>query len=265
MLKTVLTLALAAGLALNLSGCAQTTSGMSSGRSQLMLVSSDEINTASAKAYDEVIAKARAAGTLNRDAKQTRRVQNIAKRLIAVAPQLRPDAKNWDWEVNVIAEDTVNAWCMAGGKIVVYTGLIEALKPSDAELAVVMGHEMAHALREHSREQASQEYIRQGALTVASLLGVDDTTLSLGNMAAEIGVMLPFSREHETEADTVGLELIYKAGYDVDAGPEVWRKMSKLGASNSLDLLSTHPSDDKRIAHLTELATQLKVAGGRRD
>ena len=147
----------------------------------------------------------------------------------------------------------------------VYTGLIEALKPSDAELAVVMGHEMAHALREHSREQASQEYIRQGALTVASLLGVDDTALSLGNMAAEIGVMLPFSREHETEADTVGLELIYKAGYDVDAGPEVWRKMSKLGASNSLDLLSTHPSDDKRIAHLTELATQLKVAGGRRD
>lgn len=265
--KNVLTaLALAVSLtaaAPAMTGCvgSTTTNSSTTDRTQIMLISEQEINTSAAQEYDKVIAQAKAQKALNTNAKQTKRVKNIAKKLIAKASIYRPDSKNWDWEVNVINSDEVNAWCMPGGKIAVYTGLINTVKPTDDELAVVISHEIAHALREHSREQMSAEYAKQGALNIAAMFGVDQTKLAIGDAISNIGFSLPFSRSHETEADELGLELMNAAGYDTDAAASLWKKMMAAsgGSSNALDnLLSTHPSNDDRIENLTELSAKLK-------
>ncbi len=260
MIKTVLSAVLTA--AIITAGCSQTTSGMFSGeRTQLMLVSSETVNSKAALAYEEVLDEAQERGILNVDEQQTMRVRAVADRLISAAPRLRPDCATWDWEVNVLTDDTVNAWCMAGGKICVYTGIIDTLELTDDELAVIIGHEMSHALREHTREQASQAAIKQGALSIASLLGVDSAALMAGSILADVGVLLPFSRRHETEADEMGLELMYLAGYDVDSGAAVWRKMQSINSGAPVELLSTHPSSDSRIANLEKMAFNLKTFG----
>ena len=264
--KSLLSLALAGVVAVAstaLVGCVSNTTSNSSttNRSQLMLVSEQEVMTQSAQAYDEVIAQARAQGVLNTNKALTARVQKIGDRLIAKAPTFRADSAKWDWEVNVITSKELNAWCMAGGKIAVYTALVEQLKLKDDEIATVMGHEIAHALREHVREQMSTQALKQGALNIASLFGVSNTTLNIANTLAEVGVSLPFSRSHETEADELGLELMYRAGYDPQKGIKIWEKMMSLGSGNTglAVLLSTHPADDERLANLTELAAQLKA------
>lgn len=264
--KSLLSLAVAGLIAVSspaLVGCVSNTTSNSSttNRAQLMLVSEQEVMTQSAQAYDEVIAQAKAQGLLNTDKSLTARVQKIGQRLIAKAPTFRADCAQWDWEVNVITSDELNAWCMAGGKIAVYTALVQKLNLTDDEIATVMGHEIAHALREHVREQMSTESLKQGALGIASLFGVSNTTLNIANTLAEVGVSLPFSRSHETEADELGLELMYKAGYDPQKGIKIWEKMMSMGSSNSglAALLSTHPADDERLANLTELAAQLKA------
>lgn len=265
--KNVLTaLALAVSLtaaAPAMTGCvgSTTTNSSTTDRTQIMLISEQEINTSAAQEYDKVIAQAKAQKALNTNAKQTKRVKNIANKLIAKASIYRPDSKKWDWEVNVINSDEVNAWCMPGGKIAVYTGLINTVKPTDDELAVVISHEIAHALREHSREQMSAEYAKQGALNIAAMFGVDQTKLAIGDAISNIGFSLPFSRSHETEADELGLELMNAAGYDTDAAASLWKKMMAAsgGSSNALEnLLSTHPSNDDRIENLTELSAKLK-------
>lgn len=266
--KNVLTaLALAVSLtaaAPAMTGCvgSTTTNSSTTDRTQIMLISEQEINTSAAQEYDKVIAQAKAQKALNTNAKQTKRVKNIANKLIAKASIYRPDSKKWDWEVNVINSDEVNAWCMPGGKIAVYTSLINTVKPTDDELAVVISHEIAHALREHSREQMSAEYAKQGALNIAAMFGVDQTKLAIGDAISNIGFSLPFSRSHETEADELGLELMNAAGYDTDAAASLWKKMMAAsgGSSNALEnLLSTHPSNDDRIENLTELSAKLKT------
>ena len=247
-----------------LSGCVSstTTNSATTNRTQIMLVSEQEVVAESQKQYAQVLSQAKIQGTLNSNKQQTKRVQTIAKKLIAAAPTFRSDCKNWQWEVNVINSKEVNAWCMPGGKIAVYTGLINTIKPTDDELAVVISHEIAHALREHSREQMSAEMAKQGALNVAALFGVSETKLQLGEMISNVGFSLPFSRSHETEADELGLELMYAAGYNVDAATSLWKKMmaaSGGGSSSALqNLLSTHPSDEDRIENLTELSAKLK-------
>lgn len=248
-----------------LTGCESTTSNsQTTNRSQIMLVSSEKVMQEAEQAYDEVIAQAKAQNALNTDAAMTKRVRTISNKLIAEAPRFRADCKNWDWEVNVLNVDEVNAWCMAGGKIAVYSALINQVKPTDAELATVIGHEIAHALREHVREQQSTEAAKQAALNIASIFGVSNTTLQLGSAAANLAVSLPFSRSHETEADELGLELMYDAGYDPEAAVSLWTKMAKLsggGNKGIAALLSTHPSDDKRIANLSALSKKLKAQG----
>ena len=243
--KSLLSLALAGVVAVAstaLVGCVSNTTSNSSttNRSQLMLVSEQEVMTQSAQAYDEVIAQARAQGVLNTNKALTARVQKIGDRLIAKAPTFRADSAKWDWEVNVITSKELNAWCMAGGKIAVYTALVEQLQLNDDEIATVMGHEIAHALREHVREQMSTQALKQGALNIASLFGVSNTTLNIANTLAEVGVSLPF---------------------DPQKGIKIWEKMMSLGSGNTglAVLLSTHPADDERLANLTELAAQLKA------
>lgn len=258
------TLALAVSLAVGapmLSGCESTTSNSSTtNRSQVMLVSQQQVMQEAEQAYDQVLAEAKAANALNTNAAMTKRVKTIANKLIAKAPAFRADCKDWDWEVNVINSDQVNAWCMAGGKIAVYSAIITELDLTDGELATVLGHEIAHALREHTREQQSTEMVKEGAFQIASLFGVSDTAVNLGKAASNVAFTLPFSRSHENEADALGLELMYNAGYNPDEAVNLWTKMASLGSGNEgiAALLSTHPSDSDRIANLKKLSEQLK-------
>lgn len=247
---TLMTAALCAAW---LTGCESTTSSGAIGanRKQLLLVSSDEVNAGSAKAYRQTLAKAQAAGKLNTNRVQTARVKTISERLIRHVGVYRPDARAWKWEVNVFSSPDVNAYCMPGGKIGVYTGIIDKLQLTDDELAAVIGHEISHALREHSREQISQEVAKQsGIALVGALAGLDRGTVDMVGRASQLVLTLPFSRRMETEADVMGLELMARAGYNPEAAVNVWRKMARLGDGGP-EFLSTHPSSDSRIAELS--------------
>jgi predicted Zn-dependent protease len=220
-------------------------------RKQQMLVSEEEVDQAAAQAYASEVQKARENGKLNTDGREVERVRNIAERLIPQTATFRPDAPGWKWEVNVLSTKELNAYCMPGGKIMVYTGLIDQLKLSDDELSAVIGHEIGHALREHSRERVSRAYAQQLALTgVAVAAGVGQGTLDLANAVANVTFQLPHSREQEAEADRIGLELMARAGYDPHAAVSVWQKMEQANTSSPPEFLSTHPSSQSRIADL---------------
>lgn len=246
-------LLLAATLALVSCETVQTTQGGAIGidRQQRMAVSSQEIDQAARQEYAQVVAEESKKGTLDRNPAQVGRVRAIANRLIAQSGVFRPDARQWHWEVHVFASPEVNAWCMPGGKIAVYTGLIDKLKITDDELAAVLGHEIAHALREHARERASEQMVAGGLISIGSaILGVGD----LGQQGAEYAYMglvgLPNSRAHETEADRIGVELAARAGYDPRAAIGLWQKMAQVGGSEPIKFLSTHPSREDRLADL---------------
>ncbi|MCQ2603711.1 MAG: M48 family metallopeptidase [Spirochaetia bacterium] len=227
-------------------------------RGQLLLISEKTMEESANSSYAQVLAEAKKAGKLNADAKVTARVKNIADRLIAQTTVFRADAVNWDWQVNVITDPTVNAWCMPGGKIVVYTGIIDSLKLTDGELAAVMGHEISHALKEHSREQASQSALLNLGISVTSqIVGLSNTGSSLLAMATQYGISLPFSRSHETEADHMGTELMARAGYDPYEAVNIWKKMEKLSSSKTPEIMSTHPSHGSRISDLEVIAKQV--------
>jgi predicted Zn-dependent protease len=246
--------ALAASLVL-LGGCetVQTTAPGVVGveREQKMLVSTEQVDEGAAKAYAQELAKARKQGVLNENPKQVARVREIANRLIPQVRVFREDATNWDWQINVQTSKDLNAYCMPGGKIMVYTGLIEKLELTDAELAAVIGHEIAHALREHSRERISRAYAQQLVLAGAAVAaGVGGRTLDLANQVATVTFQLPHSREQEAEADRMGLELMARAGYDPNAAVSVWQKMGKESSGGPPEFLSTHPSGESRIEDL---------------
>ena len=227
-------------------------------RRQAMLISSESINQAAEQAYRQVLEEARKKGQLNRDPAMVARVRAISQRLIPKTAAFRADAPAWEWETNVITAKDVNAWCMPGGKIAVYTGLIESLKPTDEELAAVMGHEIAHALREHGRERASQAMAQQIILDVVTVVaGLPDDTKKLSGMVLDLTFNLPNSRTHETEADRVGVELTARAGYDPRAAVSLWRKMQRLGADQPPEFLSTHPSHATRIEDLQRYAERV--------
>ena len=250
----------AKGFFSKLFGKSSTTSGGSVGadREQLMLVSAEDMDNAAKEQYAQVLKEAGDAGTLNTDKAVYNRVQAVAKRLIAQTGSFREDALKWDWQVNVIKEDTVNAWCMPGGKIVVYTGIIDTLKLTDGELAAVMGHEISHALKEHSREQASKQYIQQAGISVVTqVAGLSETGQAVLALGTQYGLTLPFSRECETEADNMGTELMARAGYDPHEAITVWEKMNKLSNNSVPEILSTHPSNDSRIKNLTTIAEKV--------
>ena len=239
---------------LAISACSSTTGGglVGADRRQLMLISEPEVNAMAVQAYAQVIADAKKKGTLNTNQTQLKRVQAITKRLIPQTTVFRPDAGQWDWEVNVISSKELNAWCMHGGKIAVYTGIIEQLKLTDDELAAILGHEMAHALREHSREQLSQSVATDFTLNVgAALLGLGAGTANVAQVGTDLMLKLPNSRAHETEADRIGVELAARAGYDPRAALSLWRKMGAAsGGGSGAAWLSTHPSNEQRTQDL---------------
>jgi predicted Zn-dependent protease len=227
-------------------------------RTQTMssFVSEKEVEQNAAKQYRQVLADASKGRKLDRDAAEVARVQAISKRLIAQAPVFRPDAASWPWQVHVIDDRQMNAWCMPGGKIVVYSGLIDRLKLSDDELAAVIGHEIAHALREHSREKISQQMPVSVLAEVAAAAGYG-TYAQLGTTGFQLLVGLPNSRGMETEADRIGVELAARAGYDPRAAITLWQKMGAATGSGQIEWLSTHPSDAARQKDLRDYAERV--------
>lgn len=255
-------LALAALAMLALASCetVQTTQPGAVGvdRRQSMLLSSAQVDKSAAMAYQEELKKAAKKNALNRDPAQVARVRAMALRLINVTGAFRPDAPRWAWETNVITSGDINAWCMPGGKIAVYTALIEKLKVTDDELAAVMGHEIGHALREHGRERASQAYAEAlGLSVVGTALGLGQGSMQLAQIITDVTFNLPNSREHEVEADRIGVELAARAGYDPRAAITLWQKMGQVGGGAPPQFLSTHPSPKNRQKDLTEYAARV--------
>ena len=237
--------------------CSTTTSGgaVGSDRKQLLLVSSQQLDQMAAQSYAKLKAEAAAQGTLNRDPSLLQRVRTIAGRLEPQTRVFRPDAPGWQWEVNVIGSDQINAFCMPGGKIMVYSGLVRRLNLSDDELAVVIGHEISHALREHSREQVSQAMAAHAAIDIgAALLSLGEGLSAVANTGYQALIATRFSRTDENEADRMGLELMARAGYDLRAGVSLWRKMmtANTGAAPA-PFLSSHPTDASRVQTIESL------------
>ncbi|MDB5742435.1 MAG: peptidase Ste24p [Polaromonas sp.] len=216
------------------------------------LVPAEELESASTQQYEKLLAEAKSQGALAPPGHpQLQRLHGIAKRLIPQAAQWNDRARQWRWEVNLIGSKQINAFCMPGGKIAFYTGILEQLKLSDDEAAMIMGHEMAHALREHARARIAKSEGTGTLLSLgAQLLGLGQ----LGNVAANVGTQLltlRFSREDETDADLVGLELAARAGYNPQAAVSLWEKMGKAGGgAGGPGFLSTHPSGPQRIQEL---------------
>ncbi len=240
-----------------LTGCATTTAGGAVGanRSQLMLISSEQLEQSAALGYNKLKSEATQQGVLNKDQKLLQRVQAIARRIEPQTAVFRRDALDWKWEVNIIDSNELNAFCMPGGKIVFYSGLINQLQLTDEEIAVVMGHEIAHALREHSREQVSQAMAAQAVLGVGSaLLGVSQGATALAGLGYETFIATRFSRTDEAEADRIGLELTARAGYNPNAGVTLWRKMINAKNGSQLpEFLSSHPADSTRVKQIESL------------
>ena len=250
--------AISLGLALAaLGGCETTTTGGAVGanRSQLMLVSSEQLNQMAAQSYAKLQADASRKGTLNQDRAMLARVRAIASRLEPQTAVFRRDAPGWKWEVNVISGNELNAFCMPGGKIMVYSGLINQLRLTDDELAIVLGHEISHALREHSREQVSQAIAAQNAIGIGSaLLGLGEGSANVANAGYEALIATRFSRTDEAEADRIGLELTARAGYDPRAGITLWQKMIAANqGGRPPEFLSSHPADASRVQQIQSL------------
>ena len=252
--------------AMTLAACTTTTEEGTVGvqRSQFIMVSSADMEKAAAAQYQQVIQTEAPKGNVNRDPKQAERVRGIAQRLIPQTAVFRKDALDWKWEVNIITSPEVNAWCMPGGKIAVYTGIIEKLQITDDELAAVMGHEISHALREHGRERASQQVAAGAGATLAGVVadiflpGSGQLATQGAGLGTQVGVLLPYSRVHETEADRMGVELAARAGYDPRAAIALWQKMAQLSSGSAPPaLLSTHPSNEARIKDLTEFSQKV--------
>ncbi|MFV0436548.1 MAG: M48 family metallopeptidase [Desulfopila sp.] len=239
-------------------GCATSPTG----RSQLMLVSPQQAITASREAYVQTLQPLQQEGKIDSNPAVSKRVRTITGRLISQAIKMYPATQSWDWSVKVIDDpEQVNAWCMAGGKMAIYTGLLLKIKPTDDELAEVMAHEISHALANHTAEKMSMAMATQmGMLGVAMAAGdskYSGMALSGGAMAAAVAITLPNSRTAESEADAMGIELAARAGYDPRAAVTLWDKMGKVGGASPPQFLSTHPSPGNRQATLSALATKM--------
>ena len=221
-------------------------------RSRLLLLPKSTVENSSAQQYAQMMRAAAQKNALNTDPTQLERLRRIARTLIPPAARFNEDSKRWRWEVNLISSRQVNAFCMPGGKIAFFTGILDALQLTDDEVAVIMGHEVAHALLEHGRARMSEQLLKNVGISVAAaVLNLGQISTTVLAQAADLAVTLPFSRQHETDADLVGMELAARAGFDPSAAASVWRKMAKLGGQSAKgqppQFLSTHPAHASRI------------------
>lgn len=239
-----------------LSACATSPTG----RRQLMLVSEDTAISSSAQAYAQEVGNMKKEGKLSTDRALIQRINTITQRLVAQAVVMRPDSANWQWSVAVIDDpETANAWCMAGGRMAFYSGLASQVKATDAEIAQVMGHEIGHALANHTAEKMSVAMASSvGVLAVGIASDNHGAALAGAAAAAALAVTLPNSRAAETEADQIGIELAAKAGYDPEAAVTLWTKMNNLPGGKPPQFLSTHPNPDNRIKALSALGPKME-------
>jgi len=228
------------------------------GRPQLMLVSETTAIAASRQAYLTEITRLEREGKISDDPATARWVGEITGRVVAQAVRMRPDAGRWSWSVAIIDEpDTVNAWCMAGGRMAVYTGLLRKLDPTEDEFAQIMGHEIAHALANHTAEKMSVAMATQLGIVAVGVASDDPRLTAVAATAATIAIALPNSRGAEAEADQIGIELAARAGYDPRAAVTLWQKMDRLGGSRPPQFLSTHPDPANRQASLAALVSRM--------
>ena len=220
------------------------------------LMPEEMVNEASSQQYQSLLAEAQQKGVLVASGDpQVQRLRGIAQRIIPHTPRWNPAASEWKWQVNLIESPQVNAFCMPGGRIGFYTGIIDKLKLTDDEVAAIMGHEIAHALREHGRERMAKSNVtslgaRVGGALLSGILGVDPNITGAVTDTAGQMLVLKFSRDEEREADLVGLDIAARAGFDPRAGIALWRKMAQLGKGGPPEFLSTHPGGESRIADM---------------
>ncbi len=223
-------------------------------RNQIVFMSEGDEHAMGAKSYKEFISKAK----ISKNKAQTQRIKRIGKRIAKAAKK-----PNFEWEFNLIDDEQVNAWCMPGGKVVVYTGILKMAK-NDDQLATVMAHEVAHALARHGAERMSHQQISSGVKQLGNILleatapKYAGTFNSVYGYGAKYGVMLPFSRSHEHEADEIGIHLMYKAGYDMNEAIKFWQNMKSAKGKAPAEFLSTHPSDDNRIKSIQKTIDKIQ-------
>lgn len=256
------TMGLALVLSLGLGGvsCVQKNA---EGRRSLQLISSSTLQQQASAAYQDQIKK----GQKSSNRRYQKIVQRVGRRIIDQAKKMYgPYCAGFQWEVNLLESDAVNAYCMPGGKIAVYTGILKVCE-NEAALAAVMGHEVAHALLKHGNERMSQAKLVSGGMALAQAVTKSTdmveskyepyllTALGLG---AQVGVLLPYSRSHESEADRMGLRLSAAAGYEPSQAPALWERMKKAGGKAPMEFMSTHPDNDRRIRDLQAMQAQVK-------
>ncbi|MBD0831752.1 M48 family metallopeptidase [Aestuariibaculum sediminum] len=234
------------------------------GKKTMALVSNDQLFPTSFAQYNQFLSENKVVTGTSEANMVTRVGQKIA---VAAERYLNANGyqgylNDYKWEYNLVDDKTVNAWCMPGGKIVVYTGILPVTK-SEAGLAAVVGHEVAHALANHGQQRMSAAYVQQGVALAGNIAIQNENDRNLFNqyygVGSQVGVMLPFSRSHETEADEIGLYLMAIAGYNPDEAAELWKRMNALGGEAPPEMLSTHPSNESRIANLSALAPKAKA------
>ena len=229
-------------------------------RSRLLLLPASTVERSASQQYQQLLRAAAQKNLLNNDDAQLERLRTIARALIPHSQRFNKNAAKWQWEVNLIASKSVNAFCMPGGKIAFFTGIIDALQLTDDEIAVIMGHEIGHALLEHGRARMSGQVLKSVGISVAAaVFNLGQVSTEVLAQAANLAVSLPYARKHESDADLVGIELAARAGYDPRAAVVVWQKMAKLsqasarsagGSGQPPQFLSTHPSHESRIREI---------------
>ena len=252
---SVLSASFATMLAMGLASCATdqsspTGDGVAVGQSSSLrnLVPAQELEGTASTQYSGLLQKARAQGALAPDSDpQVKRLRSIAHRIIPHVAKFNERAPGWKWEVNLIRSDQINAFCMPGGKIAFYTGILQKLRLNDDEVGVIMGHEIAHALREHARARVAKAGLTSVGAEIASVAVGGGTAGSLVKTGANL-LTLKYSRDDETDADLVGLEIAARGGFDPRAGVTLWRKMIAAAKGAPMEWFSTHPANDTRIA-----------------
>jgi len=227
--------------------------------SRLRVLSDEQaVNQQSKLQYDALLKEADQKDALLPDSDpQVQRLRAISKRIIPHVGRWNAEAANWNWEVNLLNSDQVNAFCMPGGRIAFFTGILRKLNMTDDEVAMVMGHEIAHALREHARKRQGESQLaaiagKVGGIAASALFGIDPNLTDFGGRMAAQAAVLKFSRGEETEADLVGIDLAARAGFDPRAGIALWQKMGAVNARAPIEFLSTHPSGDTRIGEMNK-------------
>jgi predicted Zn-dependent protease len=231
------------------------------GRSQLMLISPEAAIVESKKAYLSTVDELDRENKLVDDPQLIDRVATITGRLVTVAKQKYPQSANWEWSVAIIDDpETVNAWCMAGGRMAVYTGLFAKLNLTDDEFAQIMGHEISHALANHTAERMSRAMATTlGVIAVGAASDNTGVALMGAAAAAKVALELPNSRTAESEADNIGMRLAVLAGFEPDAAVTLWQKMAKVGGSAPPQFLSTHPAPGNREAALAAMIPEMRT------